>query len=271
MDPIRIACVQYLNTTPLIEGLDRVQGVELISTAPARIGDLVRDGSADLGLASLIDAARSPLVLVPAGMIGCDGPTLTVCLWSRIPIGAIRRVCVDSESHTSAALCSVVLSRLHSICPEMVAFDAGSSDRRAWPETVLLIGDKVVRGAPPESSHPHRLDLGRAWKDLTGLPFVYAMWMCRPEAVGTDRIRVAATILDRQRRRNAMRLDWIAARRGPEHGFDAGLARRYLGSLLRYEVGPREREAVAAFFTEAGKLGLAPRSEPTWADASLVA
>jgi hypothetical protein len=87
------------------------------------------------------------------------------------------------------------------------------------------------------------------------------MWACRPERVQDPAIVAGAAALDRQRRRNAMRLDWIAAAAAPEHRWPVDLAREYLGRRMRYEVGAREREAVARFFGEAG-LGEAVWGEP---------
>jgi chorismate dehydratase len=301
MKKCRIACVRYLNTVPLIEGLEKVQGVELIPTVPSRIAGMVRSGEAEVGLCSVVDwagskspnrqMAKSPneseggagLVMLPVGMIGCDGPTLTVRVFSRVPMEKVREVHADTDSHTSVVLCRVVLERLYGVEARFVEFDArervevqseqrtanseheggervrggrgGWSDAgldEAWPETVLLIGDKVVVDAPPEARYPYQLDLGEAWKRLTGLPFVYAVWMCRGDRVGEPTVVAAAAALDRQRRHNAMRLDWIVAKHAPEHRWPVELARKYLGEYLRFDVGKREREAVGRFFAEAG-------------------
>src|SRR5678816_835051 len=59
MDKCRIACVRYLNTVPLIEGLEKVAGVELIPTVPSRIAGMVRSGEAEVGLCSVVDGAGS--------------------------------------------------------------------------------------------------------------------------------------------------------------------------------------------------------------------
>jgi chorismate dehydratase len=281
MDPLRIACVRYLNTVPLIEGLDKAAGVTLIPCVPSTIAGLVASGQADVGLASLVDAAASdvPLALLPAGMIGCDGPTLTVRLFSSVPLERVTAVHADTDSHTSVVLCQVLLSRMFGVRPRIIAFDArervavsgaraggtGTLDE-SWPETLLLIGDKVVTDSPPAVRYPHQLDLGEAWKSLTGLPFVYAMWMCRASEAETERIALAAALLDRQRRHNRTRLDWIVAHRAPEHRWPRDLARRYLTEYLRFEVGPREREGAGLFLKEAAALGLAPDREPTWTE-----
>lgn len=272
MERVRIACVRYLNTLPLIHGLDKIDAVELMPEVPSRIGALVRCDGADVGLVSLVDAVRpsaglaEPLAILPVGMIGCDGPTLTVRLFSSVPLDRVTTLHADSESHTSVALCRILLDKLHGVRPEVVAFDARAHNGTGWPETVLLIGDKVVADPPPADRFPHQLDLGQAWKGLTGLPFMYAAWMCRAGRADEPRVRTAAAVLDRQRRRNRVRLDWIAERCASEHGWPTGLAREYLGSLLRYEIGSREREGAERFVAMAAELGVVPVAELNWSD-----
>src|ERR1043165_2706940 len=124
MRPLKIACVRYLNTVPLIEGLDKLAACELIPTVPSRIAGLVESGEADIGLASVIDAAQKDLALLPMGMIGCDGPTLTVRLFSEVPLDQIDTVHADTDSHTSVILCRLLLARLHGQRPRIVDFDA---------------------------------------------------------------------------------------------------------------------------------------------------
>ncbi len=278
---LRVGCVRYLNTVPLIEGLERARGFQLDAAVPARIIDLLigpppKEPAVDIGLISVIDAAASPvpLTLIPAGMIGCDGPTLTVRLFSRVPFDQVQRVHADTDSHTSVALARVLLAERFGVRPPVVAFDARervaegdgvttdptTDPNEAWPETLLLIGDKVVTDSPPAVRYPHQLDLGEAWKALTGLPFMYACWACRREDKGRPEITTAATVLDRQRRRNAARLDWVVARRAKEKRWPGDLARHYLGQLLRFEVTPEARTAAENFITLAHREALLPNT-----------
>lgn len=276
MDPIRIGCVSYLNTVPLIEGLERCEGLELVRAAPAMLAGMLERGEVDLALASLIDAARSsvPLAVLPVGMIGCDGPTMTVRLFSRVPFERVTRVHADTESHTSVVLCRVVLEKMFGVRAEVVDFDAREGvevggGRGASPETLLLIGDKVVTCAPERGEYPHELDLGEAWKTLTGLPFVYAAWMCRAADAAKERIQLGAALLDRARRRNTGRLDWIVEQRAPEHRWPAELARSYLRGHMRYELGERERMAAEQFLSDAAGMGLIKRTKITWGEMSV--
>lgn len=270
MTRARIAAVSYLNTAPLIEGLEKLADVELKPCVPSRIVTELCEGRADVGLASIIDSvhAPTPLTLLPVGMIGCDGPTLTVRLFSKVPLNAITELHADLDSHTSVVLSQVLLWRLHGIRPRITGFDAAKTatggDR--WPASVLLIGDKVVTDAPPADRWPHQLDLGEAWKSLTGLPFVYAMWMCRRGEEESPAVRLARDVLDRQRRHNATRLDWIVSRRAADAGWPQPLAQEYLGRLLRYQVGVRERTAVTTFLESARELGLTDGRSVEWAD-----
>jgi len=283
MDPIRVACVQYLNTAPLVEGLDKVEGLTLIPAVPADIAQMVRSGEADVGLASIIDAVgKSPLAILPAGMIGCDGPTLTVRLFSTGQLEGSTTVAADADSHTSVALARVLLAERFGIKPEIVPFDAKErmplegktieQDGDGWPACLLLIGDKVVTHSPPAVRYPHQLDLGEAWKELTGMPFVYAAWQCRADAIededGRRRIALASAMLERQRLHNATRLDWLVQRWAPRARWPVDLAQRYIGGLLRYDLGDREREAVTKFFELCASHGIAEAAAPTFPDVS---
>lgn len=270
MPPIRIGCVKYLNTLPMIEGLDGWRDAELTPAVPSELIDLLLSRQIDLGLVSLVDAARAPepLALLPVGMIGSEGQTLTVRLFSRVPFDQVSTLYADTDSHTSVALAQIVLNRLHPSKPApipVLPFDARERPG-GWPETVLLIGDKVVSDAPPLDDHPHQLDLGQAWHDITGLPFVYATWMCRADDAGSAAVQLAAQVLDRQRRHNATRMDWLVAARAEERGWQREQAGEYLGRSLQFEVSPRHREAVAQFLSECTRLGLAPASELHWVD-----
>ena len=274
---VRIGYVKYLNTLPLVEGLDAWLEVELVPAVPSRLGDMLHAGEIDVSLSSVIDFARSPvpLAFLPVGMIGCDGPTLTVRLFSAVPFARVTAVHADTDSHTSVALAQVVLESLHNVRPKLIDFDArervetSNAKMTEWPETMLLIGDKVVTDCPPAVRYPYQLDLGDAWHATTALPFVYAMWMCHKASVepfSPKRVAIEAAmrVLDRQRRRNIMRTSWIIEQYASQRRWPADLARRYVTEFLRYSVGQRERLAVARFLDAASGLGLCPDIEPVF-------
>lgn len=258
----RVGCVSFLNARPLVEGLDDHPRLQVQYDVPSRLlDDLLRD-RVDLALCPVIDYQLSPrpLALSPVGGICCDGPTLTVRLFSQVPFEKIRRVHADTDSHTSVMLMRIVLWEMHGVQPAIIPFssadgttggeDGGAED--GAPPTLLLIGDKVVTRAPSEELYPYQLDLGEAWKRLTALPFVFATWMSRRER-GLEGL---AKILEDQRERNHNRIERIAEAQAPRHGWPPELARRYLGELLRYAIGEREMRAIELFWDKAHALGL---------------
>ncbi|GAB4544316.1 MAG: menaquinone biosynthesis protein [Phycisphaerales bacterium] len=276
----RIGCVSYMNTLPLIEGLGKLADVRLTLTAPSGLAGLLAQHEVDVALVSIIDyqRAETPLALLPCGMIGCDGPTMTVRVFSRVEPERITTLHADADSHTSVALASLVLMGMGAQQPTIEPFDvdqfrAHKKDEIAegedvWPEAMLLIGDKVVTDSPPAVWYPHQVDLGEAWKRQTGLPFVYAAWMCEASRAGDEVVRSACDILDRQRRHNATRLDWIVNQRAPSRGWPVDAARHYLRSLLRYDVTEPYRAAIERFFDMSAQAGLIDTRRPTvWADA----
>jgi len=188
--PIRLGVVSFVNTLPLIDGLENLADVELRFTVPSRLLEQLLDDEVDVALCSAIDYQRStePLVILPAGLLGCDGATLTVRLYSSVPLERIERIYCDTDSHTSVVLMQILLKEIYDLAPELIDYHAREHVARNrpidWPESMLLIGDKVVTDSPPAIRYPHQLDLGAVWVEHTGLPFVFALWMakCRTDA-----------------------------------------------------------------------------------------
>ncbi|MCC7146943.1 MAG: hypothetical protein IT443_10905 [Phycisphaeraceae bacterium] len=123
---------------------------------------------------------------------------------------------------------------------------------------MLLIGDKVVTHSPPAVTYPYQMDLGEAWHELTGLPFVFAIWMTR---AGTDLGPLPAALRN-LRRKNSTRVDQIASTWAPRHGWPTDLAHTYLTTSMRYTIGPDELSAIEYFAQLAYQLGLIDYAKP---------
>lgn len=254
----RVGCVSYLNAKPLIAGLDDEPGIQVRSDVPARLLNDLESGEVEVALCPVFDFYSSPhdLALVPVGAIGCEGPTLTVRLYSQVPIDQITTLHADTDSHTSVALAQVLLAKLFGVRPTMVDYDArertaeGKIDES--PQAMLLIGDKVVTGSPLAVNYPYQMDLGEGWQEMTGLPFVFAIWMTR---VGCDLGDLPAMLSARLEANLPQRL-LIAERYATQHGWPSDLAEHYLIDVLRYRVGTKELEAIARFGELVSELGL---------------
>jgi len=215
---------------------------------PSRLLGHLVERRVDIALLPTIDYQRlDGLIVLPFGAIGCDGPTLTVRLFSKSPFEQTRVVACDPDSHTSVALSKVIFKKRFGLSPTYVdlAEASGSLD-----ETRLLIGDKVV--CEPPLGFAHQLDLGQAWKELTGLPFVFAVWVARKNID----VQGLAPRLLAAREAGLANVEQIITTYGVPRGWPIGLARQYLTSYLKYDVGSRQLDAIRLFHALSAELGV---------------
>jgi len=261
----RVGCVSFLNSKPLIDPLVGRSDVDIRFAVPSALLPLIESGSVSTALLSVVDyqACSQDLFLVPAGMIGCDGPTLTVRIFSRVPPEQMKVLHGDTDSHTSVVLARLILREsFHRDIP-LVPHSAHEGDHRGGPETMLLIGDKVVNAAPDPVEYPFQLDLGDEWKKLTGLPFVFAMWMMRRDSVDRELARTLA----QAREQGASMTERLLDRYCEEKRWPRELARRYFTVYLKYEVTPQARRGLEEFYRRAAGAGLlACRRAPVFLD-----
>ncbi len=242
---LRVASVAFVNAKPLVEGLEKA--CELSFDVPSGLLARLEDGRAEVALLPTIDLQRMPnLCVIPGSGIGCDGPTLTVRLYARRPFDQITHVAADTDSHTSVALSKIVFAHIFKTTPGYAPLHdrTGRDD-----EALLLIGDKVVTDEPAD--YPIQLDLGEAWKQLTGRPFVFAAWATR---VGT-KLGDLPTQLNAARQRGLSKVDAIVAEHAVPRGWPADIARQYMTDYLRYAVGRSELDAIIEFHRLAHEVG----------------
>ncbi len=251
---LRIGSVSYLNAKPLIYDLDHDPDIEMVLDVPARLLDGLRHQRCDVALLPVIDYQRlAGLKVVPSGGIGSDGPTLTVRIFSPSPLSKIESLACDVESHTSVVLAQIILKQKWNLCRRF-----WTSTDRAKTQTVvavLLIGDKVITDPP---GMEHQMDLGEAWKELTGMPFVFAVWTARAGVdLGDLPIR-----LEQAKQAGRANLESIVAEHAAARGWPPDLARRYLAEHLKYDVGPVQLAAIELFHRLASEYGLISPPRP---------
>jgi len=256
----RIGSVGYLNAKPLVYGLEG----EVTLEHPAPLARRLAAGEFDTGLVPVGEVFRRPgYVIVDGIAIACHGPVYSVLLAHRGPLRDMREVVVDASSGTSALLLRVLLERRFGLKPAYRVEPLAS--RRSDADAQMLIGDQAIRfraAASLRDGNPDRrcgremtgrpwqiLDLGQAWLDWTGLPFVFAVWAVHDNYPD---IHGLAAKLTAARDAGLAHIEAIIAR---ETEGDVAFRRRYFAENVRYGLGSREKEAVLLFQRHLLELG----------------
>ena len=236
MGTIRVGAVNYLNAKPLIEGLTRfAPNVELSLDLPSRLADRLAAGAIDVGLIPVVEYFRGKnYSFIPNIAIASRGPVLSVTLFSRKPWPQIQTVALDEGSRSSAALTQILLSKRYGVQPKLQPLPIDAAAESLDTDAVLLIGDRAMQACLP--GHRYAYDLGQEWTDWTGLPFVYAVWAVRAGVKLGD----AEQAFHMAKDYGVTHVGLIAEREAPLLELDAGYCRRYLDTLIRYDLGPQE-------------------------------
>jgi chorismate dehydratase len=249
----RLGVVSFLNSKPLIVGLDSDPTLDLQFAVPSALPDMLDTQQVDAALIPVIDLARSngAWQRVSNACIGSNGRTMTVRVFSRVPADAIRVLHCDTDSHTSVGLARVIWQNVYR--RELLLEPRPERDFDHC-EAVLLIGDKVLT-TPMDGFH-YQIDLGEAWKNWTGLPFVFAVW-----AGPADRLsETLAERLETARDQGVAQAAALASEFAPRHAWPIKTAVEYLTQRLMYRLTPDALAGMQRYFDLAQAAGLIERS-----------
>ena len=256
--PIRVGAVSYLNAKPLYYRLTEfAPGIALEMDLPSRLADRLAEGELDVALIPSVEYLRGAArgyEIIPGFAIAARGAVRSVKLFSRVPLERIERLALDAGSRTSQVLARVWLEACHGVRPGRIELlPAGVPVQESTADAVVLIGDRAMKVS--DDGFDTVVDLAEAWRGLTGLPFVFALWVVRqgvdlgslPEALARSR---AAGLADAAA---------LAAAHGPGLGLDVATCYDYLTRVLSYDLGEHEVAGLFRFARMAAALGLAPK------------
>jgi chorismate dehydratase len=255
--PIRIGAVSYLNAKPLYYRLrEFAPGVELSMDLPSRLASQLADGDLEVALIPSVEylrGARGGYEILPNFAIAAHGPVHSVKLFSRVPWDRVNRLALDAGSRTSQALARIWLDAALGVRPARIEeLPMGVSALESTADAILVIGDRAMR--VPVDPFREVVDLGAAWHAMTGLPFVFALWVARP-GVELGDLPVA---LAKSRESGLAHADELAREHGQRLGLDYQTCYDYLTKILSYDLGTLEIAGLKRFADMAARLGLAP-------------
>lgn len=254
-NPLRIGAVSFVNTVPLIDGLDEHPRVLLQRDLPSRLADLLAEDRIDVGLIPVVEYLRGVGGdLVPGICIGARGAVRTVKVFSQHPLEQAVEIAVDRGSRSSVALLRVLLGEMYGIQPDLHICEPRPAALFAHYETVLVIGDRADEVDP---TGLHVYDLGELWHELTGLPFVFAAWVLSDRMARTDARRAELIgVLTAARDRGFGRLDELAQIEAASRNLDPTSVQRYWTDHIHYTLGEAELAGLQRFADLAAKYDL---------------
>ena len=244
----RIGSVSYLNAVPLTRGIEG----EIIFATPAKLAEMLRRDELDAALVSITEVLLHDRYDILDGIaIASLGEVYSVLLAHQKPLAEAREIFCDTASLTSVNLLKVLLAE-RGLKPEFKPLE--NYEAEAEKDFVLLIGDRAI--AFQRRPHVHEIfDLGTAWTELTGLPFVYAVWALR-RGIENQELRRELRAAKKFGRDT---LDDIIRSRGE---FDEDFRRDYFEWNIQYHLGEDEKRGIGKFIELLRKHGAGPVFEP---------
>ncbi|HAV60803.1 MAG TPA: hypothetical protein DCY13_00365 [Verrucomicrobiales bacterium] len=248
--PMRVGSVPYLNSVPLTRGLED----QIVFAPPSKLAELLQEDKLDAALLSITEPLlNSGYEILDGIAVASLGEVVSVYLAHRRPIEEVEVVYCDTASLASVNLLKVLLAE-RGLHPEFQPLEYyHDAEHRDY---VLLIGNPAIDFRRSDPAHQF-WDLGQAWLELTGLPFVFAVWALRQGRVddGTRRLLREAKDFGLDT------LDYIISSRTE---YDLAFRKDYLGWHIHFHLGDDEKKGVAKFVELLRKHGIGPVHDPVY-------
>ena len=243
----KLGAVSFLNTKPLIYGLEKnlfPHNFELTKAIPSSLAVELNAGRLDAALIpSIAYAKNSPtLKIVPDCGIIAHTEVNSIRLYFNKDLKRIRTVAVDISSMTSVVLTKIILAEKFEVKPEFVAAMPDVRKMLASADAALVIGDSAL--FKTESAGENYLDLAEEWHDMTGLPFVFAVWAGRQDALTLDDTQ--AIIYSKNL--GLDNIDEVCRDAAAEYGADFKLVKSYLTENIQFNLGDEEIAGMRQYF-----------------------
>ncbi len=261
---LRVGSVPYFVGRPLDLGLEDEAGIAYHRAVPAELVEGLRAGTIDVALVSSIELFRRPGYGFLAELaVAGESTVSSVQIFLKKPLEEVNTVALDPASRTSVVLAQVSWPAERR--PRFLELERGEDPRRHRADAWLRIGDRALQElwAPDPADGPlwcATWNPSQAWRERTGLPFVFAPWIVR---AGVD-VGPHLAAFRRARERGRAQTGALAREAARELGLEVEPLTRYLAKECLYEPGERLGRALLAFRDRAAALGLVDAElEPT--------
>lgn len=242
----KLGVVSYLNSLPLYQTLLDEGAVEVVRVVPAKLAGMLDAGECDAALMPIVDHLRGHGDgIVSDACIGADGFVRSVMLFSKVPVEEVRSVAADISSHTSVALLRVLFRDLFHIDPEWKDAAPNLDAMLSEADAALIIGDPALE-AYLNSGKLYVTDLATAWKQLAGLPFVFAAWTAR-EGLSAEQKAELGRVLSEARDLGTTQVPALAVQHARGGLLTAEVIESYLSEAIRFQITESYAQAIQEF------------------------
>jgi len=255
-EKVRVGRICYINVKPVYYGIDqglKPSYMELVSETPAVLNRMMENGEIDISPVSSAAYARNykDWDLLPGLSISSFGRVMSVILASNLPLEQLgnRNILLSDESASAAEMLKLILSWKH-IQP---VYETGSlqdqySSLHLNYDAVLVIGNPALTGEWGRR-FKYIWDLGTIWRQMTGLPFVFALWAVRkpfskkrPEIVAE-----IAELLQKSKLQGQLNLEHIQNETSELLGIDRDTCRIYF-NRVNYDLDKIQMKGLTCFY-----------------------
>jgi chorismate dehydratase len=266
---LRIGRINYANCTPIFHELQEhatSDEYQFIGGVPSHLNALLAAGEIDICPSSSIEYALQPerYLILPDISISSIGPVGSVLLFSRIPIEELdgQTILLSSESATSVNLLRILVKKLFGCTCSFSVSTRPLESALQEAASMLLIGDAALRASLLKPDL-HIYDLGGLWLEWTGLPFVFALWLCNRDVAKERYIEVErlAGRLIAAKSRACAAFESIAQHSPEAEWMGKDRLVDYWRDALSFDLGRRHLDGLILFYRYCTELGLL-RAEP---------
>lgn len=245
-----LGVVPYLNALPLYRTLETGQipaQVSIVRAMPSLLAPMLERGECDVALIPVIEHLRGVGgEIISDGCVGASGPVRSVLMFHRTPVAQIRSVAADISSRTSVALLRILLSDTYGLQPPFVEHAPDLPSMLKTCEAALLIGDPALEAAQLCPEGVEILDLGAAWKHLTGLSFIFAAWVTRRSLPAAARDELSSLLI-RARDAGVQSIPQIARDNPLQTPLPPAVVADYLAHAIEYRITTGHRAGLQQF------------------------
>lgn len=248
----KFAVLPYVNAAPLVYFLREIcPNAQVTYHTPRESLLELATGRVDAAIVPVVDYFTTPgLEMVDGLGICADGKVESVLLQCECPLDEVSAIRYDPASKTSNILAELLLKRHFQIAHDIKIGPAEDAD------AFVVIGDRALCANPAFESY----DLAAEWNNMTGLPFVFAVWVHR---AGFSQKHNLYRILHEAKEAGLEAIDRLAKIHAVRLGLTQARCRHYLTECLYYDLGLQEKAAMQLFRELAGDLMYRPVEKHT--------